>query len=270
MRPACAAVRAAIGPQPQLRLDANGAWSVDEAERVLSVLSRYGLELVEEPVSGLAATAALRARVPVRIAIDETAASPGALTARVADAVCLKISRCGGIGGLLAAASAGPLDRRRGLPRVDLRWSPSASPRPCTPPLRWRRCRACGLATLGLFDGPSAASRASTARSRSRARPGSASSVGPARRRSRQAPRVRGDVRPSALPAASHRRSRPRACGRRRHRRCRAHRQESPTGIESSPSRAHIGAIAPGPSAAKARARAAGAQRRSSMRDLLA
>jgi len=135
-----AAVRAAIGPQPRLRLDANGAWSVDEAERALAVLSRHGLELVEEPVSGLAATSELRARVPVRIAIDETAAQAGALTARVADAVCLKISRC--------AASAGCSPPRAWSARAaPTSTSPrpttgrSASPRRCTRRRRSRRCR---------------------------------------------------------------------------------------------------------------------------------
>ncbi|HEY7967643.1 MAG TPA: mandelate racemase/muconate lactonizing enzyme family protein [Solirubrobacteraceae bacterium] len=103
--PRVAAVRAAIGAETALRLDANGAWSVDEAVAALGALAGHALELVEEPVEGLAATRELRERVPVRIAIDETAAQAGALTARVADAVCLKISRCGGIGGLLAAAS---------------------------------------------------------------------------------------------------------------------------------------------------------------------
>ena len=41
----------------------------------------------------------------MRVAIDETAAEHGALGAGVADAVCLKISRCGGISGLIAAAT---------------------------------------------------------------------------------------------------------------------------------------------------------------------
>jgi L-alanine-DL-glutamate epimerase-like enolase superfamily enzyme len=149
-----AAVRAAIGPEPQLRLDANGAWGIEEAEHLLSVLSGHGLELVEEPVSGLQATAALRARVPVRIAIDETAASAGALTARVADAVCLKISRCGGIGGLLAAAS---LVRSTGA-EVYLA---STYDGPCGIAAALHAAAAlaplppCGLATLELFDGPS-------------------------------------------------------------------------------------------------------------------
>jgi L-Ala-D/L-Glu epimerase len=99
------AVRSAIGAAASLRLDANGAWTVEEAVGLLDALGEFALELVEEPVRGLAALQELRERVAVRIAIDESAATPGALTARVADAVCLKISRCGGIGGLLAAAS---------------------------------------------------------------------------------------------------------------------------------------------------------------------
>jgi L-alanine-DL-glutamate epimerase-like enolase superfamily enzyme len=100
-----AAVRAAVGPDVLLRLDANGAWGVEQAVRTIEALAPAGLELVEEPVHGLRDTRAVRERVAVRVAIDETAAEHGALGAGVADAVCLKISRCGGIGGLLAAAT---------------------------------------------------------------------------------------------------------------------------------------------------------------------
>jgi L-Ala-D/L-Glu epimerase len=48
---------------------------------------------------------AVRDRVAARVAMDETAAEPGSLTAAVADAVCLKVSRCGGISALLAQAA---------------------------------------------------------------------------------------------------------------------------------------------------------------------
>jgi L-alanine-DL-glutamate epimerase-like enolase superfamily enzyme len=146
-----AAVREAIGADASLRLDANGAWGVTQAEELLSRLGVYGLELVEEPVRGLSQTRALRARVPVRIAIDETAALPGALTARVADAVCLKISRCGGIGPLLAAATlvrtsgaevylASTYDGPRGIAAA-LHAAAALAPLP-----------SCGLATLELFE----------------------------------------------------------------------------------------------------------------------
>ena len=95
-----AAVRAGAGPRAALRLDANGAWSVEEAVRAIDALSPAGLELVEEPTHGLREVREVRERVAVRVSIDETAAELGAMTAGVADAVCLKISRCGGIGRL--------------------------------------------------------------------------------------------------------------------------------------------------------------------------
>jgi len=147
-----AAVRAALGPTVALRLDANGAWDVETAVRMIEALAPAGLELVEEPVHGVAAVREVRARVATRVSIDETADEPGALTAAVADAVCLKIGRCGGIGGLLSQAALvratgadvyvastmdGPLGIAAALHaaaalRVDL---------------------ACGLATLGHFEG---------------------------------------------------------------------------------------------------------------------
>jgi len=150
-----AAVRAGAGPEASLRLDANGAWGVDEAVRAIDALAPAGLELVEEPTHGLREVRAVRERVAVRIAIDETAAEPGALAAGVADAVCLKISRCGGIGGLVAAAALvrstgaevyvastldGPLGVAAGLQAAAALASRGPVPH-------------CGLATLGMFSG---------------------------------------------------------------------------------------------------------------------
>jgi L-alanine-DL-glutamate epimerase-like enolase superfamily enzyme len=102
-----AAVRAAVGPAVALRADANGAWgTVGEALANLRVLAGVGLELCEEPIHGLAALMAVRMESPVPIAMDETAAEHGAAGSGAADAVCLKLSRCGGISGLLAEARA--------------------------------------------------------------------------------------------------------------------------------------------------------------------
>jgi L-alanine-DL-glutamate epimerase-like enolase superfamily enzyme len=100
-----AAVRAAAGPAMALRLDANGAWDVDEAVRMIEALAPAGLEIVEEPVHGIYAMREVRERTAVRVALDETAAEPGALASGVADAVCLKVSRAGGIASLLVQAS---------------------------------------------------------------------------------------------------------------------------------------------------------------------
>jgi L-Ala-D/L-Glu epimerase len=98
-----AAVRAAVGPGVAIRIDANGAWSVQEAVAALRVLEPVGIELCEEPASGLDAVADVSAQTPVAVAIDETAALPGALDRRVCEAVCLKISR-GGIDAVVETA----------------------------------------------------------------------------------------------------------------------------------------------------------------------
>ena len=146
-----AAVRAAAGPGMAIRLDANGAWSVEEAEAALRHLSPAGLELVEEPVNGVDGLRALRERVPVRVAMDETAAEPGALASGAADAVCLKLARCGGISGTLAAAAlvrttgaepylASSFDGPVGIAAA---LHVAAALKPESP---------CGLATLGLFE----------------------------------------------------------------------------------------------------------------------
>jgi L-alanine-DL-glutamate epimerase-like enolase superfamily enzyme len=150
-----AAARAAGGPRLALRLDAIGAWSVAEAVRAIDALAPAGLELVEEPVHGLAAVREVRERVAVRIAIDETAAEPGALGAGVADAVCLKIARCGGISALLAASAlvrahggevylASTMDGPLGIAAALHAAAALAAHGPLAH---------CGLATLALFDG---------------------------------------------------------------------------------------------------------------------
>jgi L-Ala-D/L-Glu epimerase len=146
-----AAVRAAAGPQMSIRLDANGAWSVDEALATLHALEPVGIELCEEPVAGLEPVAAVSRQTLVPIAIDETAGAPGALDHRACDAVCLKIARCAGITGVIEAARraraagyelylASTLDGPLGIAAALHAAAALAPDRPC------------GLATLGLFE----------------------------------------------------------------------------------------------------------------------
>jgi L-alanine-DL-glutamate epimerase-like enolase superfamily enzyme len=146
-----AAVRAALGPDVALRLDANGAWSVEQAVRAIEALAPAGLELVEEPVHGLAALREVRERVAVRIAMDESTAEAGALASGAADAVCLKIARCGGISGLLAAAT---LVRATGAePYVASTFDgPIGIAAALHAAAALRLAPACGLATLDLFE----------------------------------------------------------------------------------------------------------------------
>jgi L-Ala-D/L-Glu epimerase len=100
-----AAVRAAVGPRVAIRVDANGAWEVEEAVASLRALAPVGIELAEEPVHGVEALRAVRAEVDVPLAMDETAAEEGAAGSGATDAVCLKIARCGGITGVLRDAA---------------------------------------------------------------------------------------------------------------------------------------------------------------------
>ena len=143
-----AAIRAAIGPDARLRIDANGAWTVDEATRRLAALEHLDLELAEEPVHGVTELRALRDRTTIPLAMDETDA-PGSGATQL---VCLKLSRAGGIGALLAKAAfcqavgeevyvASTLDGPLGI----------AAAVHCAAALRI--ARPCGLATLDRLEG---------------------------------------------------------------------------------------------------------------------
>jgi len=149
-----AAVRSAVGPAVALRVDANGAWSVPEAIAAIGSLEAVGLELVEEPVHGLDVIRRVREAVRARVSIDETAAEPGALAAGAADAVCLKLSRCGGISGLLEAAgevrgSGAEVYVTSGL---DGPVAVAAAVHAAAALLASGPLAHCGLATLALFE----------------------------------------------------------------------------------------------------------------------
>lgn len=146
-----AAVRAFAGPEIAIRIDANGAWSHGEARAALTALEPVGLELCEEPVHGVAALRALWTEVGVPLALDESAADPDALQRPAADAICLKIGRCGGISATLDTAA-----RARALGYDVYLASTIDGPLGIAAALHAAAVitptRACGLATLGLFD----------------------------------------------------------------------------------------------------------------------
>ncbi|MFQ5811155.1 MAG: mandelate racemase/muconate lactonizing enzyme family protein [Armatimonadota bacterium] len=68
-----AAVRDALGPDIALRLDANGAWGVEQAIRTIRALEKHDLELVEQPVrpGDLDGMRRVRESVNTPIAADE-------------------------------------------------------------------------------------------------------------------------------------------------------------------------------------------------------
>lgn len=57
------AVRTAVGAKARIRLDANGAWSLERAEAVLRAAAELGIELVEQPVATIPEMAELRRRL---------------------------------------------------------------------------------------------------------------------------------------------------------------------------------------------------------------
>jgi O-succinylbenzoate synthase len=98
-----AAVRELV---PNVRVDANGAWSVEEAVTALRALG--SLEYAEQPCATVAELAAVRRRVDVPIAADESIrkASDPLLVARAAaaDVVVLKVAPLGGVAAALRIA----------------------------------------------------------------------------------------------------------------------------------------------------------------------
>ncbi|MFT0137726.1 enolase C-terminal domain-like protein, partial [Alcanivoracaceae bacterium MT1] len=58
-----AAVRDSMGPEGRIRIDANGGWNVDEAERALHALSPFDLEYAEQPCAWVPELAEIRARL---------------------------------------------------------------------------------------------------------------------------------------------------------------------------------------------------------------
>ena len=107
-----AAVRDALGPSGAVRVDANGRWSVDDAVTAIRALDRAagGLQYVEQPCATIDELAAVRRRVDVRIAADESirrAEDPlRVAVAGAADIAVLKCAPLGGVRRALAVAAA--------------------------------------------------------------------------------------------------------------------------------------------------------------------
>jgi muconate cycloisomerase len=66
------AVRAALGTEAKIRLDANASWSLEEATRILAAVEPLGIELVEQPVEAIAEAVELAWRTPIPLAGDES------------------------------------------------------------------------------------------------------------------------------------------------------------------------------------------------------
>lgn len=98
-----AAVREAIGPTVQLRLDANEAWTLPEALILLSRCVPYNVQYIEQPVRAehLHEMRILRNSTPIPIAADEAVSSPTSarhiLDNHAADVLIIKPQHAGGL-----------------------------------------------------------------------------------------------------------------------------------------------------------------------------
>lgn len=155
------AVRDAIGTRGQVRVDANGGWSVDEAVSAIAALTiaAHGLEYVEQPCASVEDLAAVRRRVDVPIAADESirrAADPfRVVELEAADIAVLKVAPLGGVHACLRIAE------QIGLPVVvssavdtSIGLAAGLALAAALPELPY----ACGLGTTSLLDGDVVAS----------------------------------------------------------------------------------------------------------------
>ena len=135
-------------------MDANGGWSVEQAARLLRLLSRYGLEYAEQPCASLTELAELRRAVDIPIAADESirkAEDPLKVRAAgAADIVMVKVQPLGGVRAALRVAEA------CGLPVVvssavdtSVGLAAGVALAAALPALPY----ACGLATMSLLAG---------------------------------------------------------------------------------------------------------------------
>jgi O-succinylbenzoate synthase len=150
-----AAVRDALGPGGAVRVDANGRWPVEEAVVAVRALDAAagGLEYVEQPCRTVEELAAVRRRVQVPVAADESIRRAGdplrVAVAGAADVAVLKCTPLGGVRAALAVAEA------CGLPCVvssaletSVGLAPQLALAGALPELGF----ACGLATTALFS----------------------------------------------------------------------------------------------------------------------
>lgn len=150
------AVRDALGPTGAIRVDANGLWDVDTAVAHIRRLDKAagGLEYVEQPCRTIEELAAVRRRVDVRIAADESirrAEDP--LRVAVAGAADVAVLKCAPLGGVrrslrVAEAAALPCVVSSAL-ETSVGLAAQVALAAALPVLDF----ACGLGTMSLLDG---------------------------------------------------------------------------------------------------------------------
>jgi muconate cycloisomerase len=97
------AVREAIGPEMSLRLDANGAWDLDEALNFVQAVAELGIAALEQPLPrrAVADLVELRKASEIPLVADESLVTldhaERLLAAEAVDVFNIRISKCGGL-----------------------------------------------------------------------------------------------------------------------------------------------------------------------------
>lgn len=95
------AVRKAVGDAARIRLDANAAWSLEQAMEILGAVEPLGIELVEQPVETIGEAAELAKRTRIWLAGDESIVTledaEEAIRADSFSVTGIKLSKVGGL-----------------------------------------------------------------------------------------------------------------------------------------------------------------------------
>jgi muconate cycloisomerase len=111
-------LRRVLGPGADLRVDANCAWTADEALDAIGQMRQYAISAVEQPVpaedlDGLRrVTAATSETIIVDESLRDEDDARALVQARACDAFNIRVSKCGG---LLASRRIGQIAREAGL-----------------------------------------------------------------------------------------------------------------------------------------------------------
>jgi len=113
-----ALAREILGQEVDLRVDANGAWSAEEAEERIAAMMNYGISAVEQPVpkEDIQGLRRVAQRLSIPVIADESLCSEQDAEHLAAVGACqvfnLRLSKCGG---MLAALRVHEIGRKRGI-----------------------------------------------------------------------------------------------------------------------------------------------------------
>ena len=96
-------IRAAVGPDINIKVDANQGWSVGDSIRVMDEFYSLGVEAVEQPIPywDIEGLAFIRKKARVKLMADESCFTPQDATSLVrhnaVDIINIKLMKCGGL-----------------------------------------------------------------------------------------------------------------------------------------------------------------------------